>query len=54
LDDFLECEIHVCVAADQMSVQGFAVLELDEHRVALRRSEKSKGELDGDTWSLVA
>ena len=54
MDDFLECEVHVCVAADQMSVQCFAILEFDEHRVALRRSEKSEGKLDGDTWSLVA
>jgi hypothetical protein len=54
LDDFLECEVHVCVAADQMSVQGFAILEFDEHRVALSGSEESEGELDGEICSLVA
>jgi hypothetical protein len=54
LNDFLECEVHVCVAADQMAVQSFAILEFDEHRVALRRSEKSEGKLDGEIYSLVA
>jgi len=37
-----------------MAVQCFAVLELDEHRVALSGSKKSERELNGDTWSLVA
>lgn len=29
-----------------MTVQGLAVLELDEHRVALRRREETQGKLD--------
>jgi len=37
-----------------MSVKSFAILKLDEHRVALCGSKESERELDGDTWSLVA
>ena len=45
LNDFFEGEVHVCVALDQVAVEGFAVLELDEHGVALGGCEEAEGEL---------
>ena len=45
LDHFLECQIHPRVAVDQVAVQCLAILELDEHRMALRCSEKAQGKL---------
>jgi hypothetical protein len=47
LHDFFEGEVHVCVALDQVAVEGFAVLELDEHGVALGGCEEAEGELRG-------
>jgi hypothetical protein len=41
LDDFFQDEIHPGVAADEMAVEGLAVFELDEHRVALRCGEEA-------------
>lgn len=35
LDDFLQCEVHPRIAINEVSVQSFAILELDQHRVAL-------------------
>ena len=43
LHDFFEGEVNVCVALDQMAVEGFAVLELDEHGVALGGGEEAEG-----------
>jgi hypothetical protein len=37
LNNFLQREIHPRIARNQVSVQRLAILELDEHRVALRR-----------------
>jgi hypothetical protein len=45
LHDFFEGEVHVCVALHQVAVEGFAVLELDEHGVALGGCEEAEGEL---------
>lgn len=42
LHDFFEGEVHVGVALDEVAVEGFAVLELDEHGVALRGGEKAE------------
>ena len=41
LHDFLESEVHPCVATDEMAVEGLAVLELDEHGMALGGGEES-------------
>lgn len=43
LDDLLEGQVHPRVAVDEMAVERFAVLELDEHRVALRGVEQAEG-----------
>jgi len=43
LHDLFEGEVHVCVALDEVAVEGFAVLELDEHGVALGGSEEAEG-----------
>jgi hypothetical protein len=43
LHNFFEGEIHVCVALDQVAVEGFAILELDQHGVALGGSEEAEG-----------
>ena len=43
LHDFFEGEVHVCVALDQVAVEGFAVLELDQHGVALGGCEETEG-----------
>jgi hypothetical protein len=45
LHDFFEGEVHVCVALDQVAVESFSVLELDEHGVALGGCEEAEGEL---------
>ena len=42
LHDFFEGEVHVGVALDEVAVEGFAVLELDEHRVALGGCEEAE------------
>lgn len=42
LDDFFEGEVHVGVALDQVAVEGLAVLELDEHGVALGGGEETE------------
>jgi hypothetical protein len=47
LHDFFEGEVHVCVALHQVPVEGFAVLELDEHGVALGGCEEAERELRG-------
>ena len=43
LHDFFEGEVHVGVALDEVAVEGFAVLELDEHGVALGGCEETEG-----------
>jgi hypothetical protein len=42
LHDFFEGEVHVGVALDQVAVESLAVLELDEHGVALGGGEKTE------------
>jgi hypothetical protein len=42
LHDFFEGEVHVGVALYEMAVECFAVLELDEHGVALGGGEKAE------------
>jgi len=34
LHNFLECEVHPSVAIDKVSVECFAILQLDQHWVA--------------------
>jgi len=34
---FFESQVHPCIAGDEMAVQCFAALELDEHGVPLGR-----------------
>jgi len=41
LDDLFEGQVHPRVAVDQVAVQGLAVLELDQHGVALGGREKT-------------
>ena len=41
MHDFFEGEVHVGVALYEMAVECFAVLELDEHGVALGGGEKA-------------
>lgn len=38
----------------QMAVEGFAILQLDEHGMTLGRGEEAKGELDGGMISACA
>ena len=45
LHDFFERQVHPCVAVDEVAVEGFAVLKLDEHGVALGGGEETQGEL---------
>jgi hypothetical protein len=45
LHDFFEGEVHVGVALDQVAVESLAVLELDEHGVALGGGEEAEREL---------
>lgn len=42
LHDFLKRQVHVGVALDQVAVERFAVLQLDEHWVALGGCEKAE------------
>lgn len=41
LNNLLQYEVHPVIAFDQVAVQRLAVLELDKHRVALRRREEA-------------
>ena len=50
LHDLLQRQVHPCVAHNQVPVEVFAILELDEDGVALRRVEESEGELRGSRW----
>lgn len=43
LDDLLQGKVHPRVALHKVAVEGLAVLELDQHRVALRSAEKAEG-----------
>jgi hypothetical protein len=51
LHDFFEGEVHVSVALNQMAVESFAILELDEHGVALGGGEEAQRELG--IWSVT-
>jgi hypothetical protein len=41
LDDLAQDQVHPVVAADEVAVERLAVLELDEHGVALRGREEA-------------
>jgi hypothetical protein len=45
LHHFLQCEVHPGIALDQVAVEDLAILELHEHRVALRRVQEAEGQL---------
>ena len=45
LHDLFQDQVHPCVAADEMAIECFAVLELDKHGMALGCGEKAEGEL---------
>lgn len=42
---FAQNQVHPVVAGHQVAVQGLAVLELDQHRVALCGREEAEGQL---------
>lgn len=42
---FAQDQVHPVVAGDQMAVQSLAVLQLDQHRVALCGREETEGQL---------
>jgi len=45
LHNLAEGKVHICITADEMAIEGFAVLELDEHGAALRGIEEREWEL---------
>lgn len=47
LHDFPQCEVHPCVALDEMAVESFAVLQLYEHRVPLCGIKEAEWQLCG-------
>lgn len=46
LDHLAQRQVHPCVAQHQVAVERLAVLELDQHGVALRRVQKPEGQLE--------
>lgn len=54
LNDLLQRQVHPGVAHDQVAVEGLAVLELDEHGVALGRVEQAERQLTACDVSIVA
>jgi hypothetical protein len=49
LDDFLQGQVHPGIAVDQVSVQRLAILEFDQHRLALSSGQQPQWELEDDT-----
>jgi hypothetical protein len=47
LHDLAQGQVHPGIAQHEVAVECFAVLELDQHGVALRRVEKPEGQLHG-------
>lgn len=45
MHDLLEGEVHPRIAVDKVSIERLAILELDQHGVALGGVEKAKGQL---------
>lgn len=45
MDNLLQCQVHPCIAVDKMSVERLAVLELDQHWVALGGIEEAERQL---------
>lgn len=45
MHDFFQRQVHPVVAIDQVTVERLAVLEFDEHRVALCRRQEAEWEL---------
>ena len=45
LDDFFQSEVHPGVTVDEMAIECFAVLELDEHRMALGSIQEAERKL---------
>ena len=48
LHDLAQRQVHPRVAQHQVAVEGLAVLELDEHGVALRGVQEPEGQLFDD------
>jgi len=46
LHDFAQGQIHPSIALNQVAVECLAILELNQHRVALRRGQKAEGQLE--------
>lgn len=49
LDDLLQGQVHPGIAVDQVSIQRLAILEFDQHRLALSRGQQPQRELEDDT-----
>ena len=45
LNHLFQRQIHPCITRNKMSIEGFSILELYEHRVALRRIEEAEWKL---------
>jgi hypothetical protein len=45
LDNLLQCQVHPGVALHQVAVECFAILELNQHGMALRRVQEAEGQL---------
>ena len=43
LDHLLQRQVHPRIAVDKVAVEGLAVLQLDEHGVALGRVKEAEG-----------
>ena len=54
LNHLLQRQVHPGVAHDQMAVERLAILELDEHGVALGRVEQAERQLEACEVSVVA
>lgn len=52
LHNLLQSEVHPCIALHKVAVEGLAVLELDQHRLALCGAEEAEGKLQ--SWLVVA
>ena len=54
LHDLAQGQVHPSITLHQVAVECLAILELNQHRVALRRSQKAEGQLERkQTVSLV-
>ena len=46
LDNLFQSQVHPVIAIDEVAVESLSVLQLDEHRVALRRGKQPERELE--------